>query len=161
MISGLCLLSWLLKSHGNSLNCHGKLIELYYQISVGTLYLISMQKELLLRLIWHCDAIATQKTWWFARVRSDVHCWLAVASLSVSLSRQVGTGFNSTVMLLSGVFWDCSQRLLTADTVSADKIGRVNGPLAMPLLIWAENYAGRRVINSVSQVSSIWTAHWH
>ena len=26
-----------LKSHGNSLNCHGKVMELYYQISVGTL----------------------------------------------------------------------------------------------------------------------------
>ena len=26
-----------LKSHGNSLNCHGKVVELYYQISVGTL----------------------------------------------------------------------------------------------------------------------------
>ena len=25
------------KSHGNSLNCHGKVMELYYQISVGTL----------------------------------------------------------------------------------------------------------------------------
>ena len=26
-----------LKSHGNSINCHGKVMELYYQISVGTL----------------------------------------------------------------------------------------------------------------------------
>ena len=26
-----------LKSHGNSLNCHGKVMELYHQISVGTL----------------------------------------------------------------------------------------------------------------------------
>ena len=26
-----------LKSHGNSLNCHGKVMELYYQIYVGTL----------------------------------------------------------------------------------------------------------------------------
>ena len=26
-----------LKSHGNSFNCHGKVMELYYQISVGTL----------------------------------------------------------------------------------------------------------------------------
>ena len=26
-----------LKSHGNSLNCHGKVMKLYYQISVGTL----------------------------------------------------------------------------------------------------------------------------
>ena len=34
MISGLCLLFWQLKSHGNSLNCHGKIMELYYQISV-------------------------------------------------------------------------------------------------------------------------------
>ena len=37
MISGLRLLSWQLKNHGNSLNCHGKVVELYYQISVGTL----------------------------------------------------------------------------------------------------------------------------
>ena len=28
-----------LKSHGNSLKCHGKVMELYYQISVGTLIL--------------------------------------------------------------------------------------------------------------------------
>ena len=27
-----------LKSHGNSLKCHGKVMELYYQISVGTLF---------------------------------------------------------------------------------------------------------------------------
>ena len=38
MISGLRLLSWQLKSPGNSLNCHGKVMELYYQISVGTLH---------------------------------------------------------------------------------------------------------------------------
>ena len=35
MIPGLCLLSWQLKSHGNGLNCHGEVMELYYQISVG------------------------------------------------------------------------------------------------------------------------------
>ena len=45
MISGLRLLPWQLASHGNSLNCHGKVMEelwkshgkvmeLYYQISV-------------------------------------------------------------------------------------------------------------------------------
>ena len=26
-----------LKSHGNSLNCHGKVVELHYQVAVGTL----------------------------------------------------------------------------------------------------------------------------
>ena len=33
-----------LKSHGNSLNCHGKVMELYYQISVGTLYFTAQIK---------------------------------------------------------------------------------------------------------------------
>ena len=45
MISELPLLSRQLKSHGNSLNCHGKVMELIYQISVGTLILICLVVE--------------------------------------------------------------------------------------------------------------------
>ena len=43
-----------------------------------------------------------------------------------SQSSQIGAGSNSHDRLISGYFGDASQRPLTGDTVTADKICRVN-----------------------------------
>ena len=67
-------------------------------------YLIGMQNELLHKLQCHCDAITIWKTWGFARGPSDVHRWLAVASISVSLTRKIGTCSNSNDTLINGFF---------------------------------------------------------
>ena len=87
-----------------------------------------IQNELLHGLRHHCHAMTMQYMWGFARRPFDVHRWLDVASISLSLTRQIGTSSNSTDTLLKGFFCDCSQRLVTADTVSANKIGCGNGP---------------------------------
>ena len=61
-------------------------------------FIIIIQTELLHRLRRHCDAITTRKTRGIARGPSDAHRWLAVASVSVSLTRKI------TDTVLNGFF---------------------------------------------------------
>ena len=53
---------------------------------------------------------------------------IAVASISVLLARKIGISSNTTDMILTGFFGDCSEQQLPTDMVSTDIIGRVNVP---------------------------------